>query len=108
MVIEDGGQFRIVVAALLRKRWAARVFRLSSSMKSISTPCFIDGAKEVLPCAAYLDIRLIDTPGGRAITLVRSDALFQLGRITLHPAETEWMDPLRRLAPASFLPGPGN
>src|ERR1700730_4723784 len=39
VVIEDGGQWRIVVSALPRKRWAARVFRRSNNMKSISRPC---------------------------------------------------------------------
>jgi DNA-binding MarR family transcriptional regulator len=31
VVIEDGGQWRIIVSALLRKRYAARVFRRSAN-----------------------------------------------------------------------------
>jgi len=38
VVMEVGGQSRIVAAALRRKRCAARVFRLSSNRKSINMP----------------------------------------------------------------------
>ena len=39
VVIDVGGQFRMVATALLRKRCAARMFRRSDNMKSISWPC---------------------------------------------------------------------
>ena len=39
VVIDVGGQSRMVAVALLMKRCAARISRRSSSMKSISRPC---------------------------------------------------------------------
>ena len=39
VVIDVGGQSRMVVVALLRKRCAAAMFRRSKSMNSISRPC---------------------------------------------------------------------
>ncbi len=39
VVMDTGGQLRMTVSAFARKRCAARVFRRSESMKSMSTPC---------------------------------------------------------------------
>jgi hypothetical protein len=35
----------------------------------------INGAKQIFPLAAHLDICLLHSPGGRAITLIPADSL---------------------------------
>ena len=80
MVIEDGGQWRIVVSAFPRKRWAARVFRRSINMKSINRPCLSTARNRYFqwpPTFTYVS---------STRHVVARDPLFKLRRVSMNPA----------------------
>ena len=85
MVIEDGGQWRIVVSAFPRKRWAARVFRRSINVKSINRPCLSTARNRHFLVTTDLHIRLVHSPRGRTVPLVPADPLLKLRRVAMNP-----------------------
>src|ERR1700723_1391925 len=46
----------------------------------------INGAEQVLPAATDLHIRLVHSPGGRTVSLIPPNLLFQLRCIAMNPA----------------------
>ncbi len=58
---------------------------LNDVVKSISTP-FVDSPEQLFPAASDFDVRLVQTPERRTITLLPADLLLQFRGVAMNPA----------------------
>jgi len=84
VVIEDGGQWRIVVSAFPGNDWLPCCSPVRQ--QEVDQPAMlVDSTEQVLPLAADLHIRPVHAPRGRSVSLVSPDPLLQLRRVALDP-----------------------
>jgi len=85
VVIEDGGQWRIVVSRFSEETMGRTGVSPIHQHEVDQPAMLVDGPEQILPVATDLRIRHVHSPRGRAVPLVPADPLLDFRRVAKKP-----------------------